>query len=144
MIVRRNQLRASKVMQERVMKNEKVQIIWNMIPTKAFGDEKFLKGLELQNTATSEKSSIQVNGLFYAIGHVPNTSFLFDKQIGKSQLDLDDAGYIKTKPGTCFTSVEGVYAAGDVQDKKYRQAVTAAGSGCMAALEAEKYLENQN
>lgn len=127
-------------MQDRVFKNENVEILWNKVPVEATGDGKLLKALELQDTKTGEKSTVPVSGLFYAIGHVPNTNLLLDAD-NKHQIKVDGTGYIITKPGTCLTSVEGVFAAGDVQDKKYRQAVTAAGSGCMAALDAEKYLE---
>lgn len=135
MIVRRDKLRASKVMQDRVMKNKQIEILWNKIPQKALGD-RFLKSLEIKDTKTGDMSELPVNGLFYAIGHKPNTDIV------QGQLDLDETGYIKTIPGSCNTSIQGVFACGDVQDKKYRQAVTAAGSGCMAALDAEKYIES--
>ena len=133
MLVRRDVLRASKAMQERVRSDKKIEIKWNTNPLEALGD-KFLTGIKIRNNKTAEESVVEANGLFYAIGHEPNTAFL------NGQLELDDVGYIKTVPGTTRTNVEGVFACGDVQDKVYRQAVTAAGSGCMAALDAERYL----
>ena len=136
-LVRRDALRASKAMQERALNNPKITFIRNTEAEEALGD-KFLTGVSVINNKTGEKSLIKCSGLFYAIGHQPNTSFL------NGQLELDEAGYILTKPGTTQTSVAWVFAAGDVQDKKYRQAITSAGSGCMAALEAEKYLQELN
>ncbi len=136
-LVRRDALRASKAMQERALNNPKITFMRNTEAEEALGD-KFLTGVSVINNKTGEKSLIECSGLFYAIGHQPNTSFL------NGQLELDEAGYILTKPGTTQTSVSGVFAAGDVQDKKYRQAITSAGSGCMAALEAEKYLQELN
>lgn len=136
-LVRRDALRASKAMQERVLGNKKIEIQWNTNALAAVGDKK-LDAVKVKNNKTSKESTIEAGGLFYAIGHLPNTAFL------NGQLALDDAGYIKTTPGTTKTSVEGVFAAGDVQDKVYRQAVTAAGSGCMAALEAERYLSERS
>ena len=138
MVVRRDKLRASKVMQERAFKNPNIEILWNKIPVKANG-ERLLKSLDLKDTKTGEISSLPVNGLFYAIGHKPNT------EIFKNQLKLDETGYIKVyhsngTPST-FTSVEGVFACGDVQDHTYRQAITAAGSGCQAALDCERWLD---
>ena len=133
-LVRKDTLRASKAMQERALNNPKITFMRNTEAEEALGD-KFLTGISIINNKTGEKSLIECAGLFYAIGHQPNTSFL------NGQLELDEAGYIKTKPGTAQTSIAGVFAAGDVQDKKYRQAITSAGSGCMAALEAEKYLQ---
>jgi len=130
---RRDALRASKAMQERAFDNPKIEIMWNTVPLEAFG-EKVLGGLKVRNTKTGEASDVACSGLFYAIGHVPNTAFL------AGQLDIDEAGYIRTKPGSAETSVAGVFACGDVQDKKYRQAISAAGSGCMAAIEVEKFL----
>jgi len=135
LLVRKDQLRASKVMQERVLSNEKIDILWNTEAEEAVGDQ-LLTGVKIKNNKTGESSLIPASGLFYAIGHKPNTEFL------EGQLLLDESGYIKVQPGTMRTSVEGVFAAGDVQDKVYRQAVTAAGSGCMAALEAERFLEH--
>jgi thioredoxin reductase (NADPH) len=133
MVVRRDKMRASQVMQERVKANPKIKILWNSIPFEASGDQ-LLRSLQVQNANTGEMTDIPVSGLFYAIGHQPNTAFLAD------WVTLDDAGYIVTEKGRCKTSVPGLFACGDVQDKRYRQAVTAAGSGCMAALEAEAYL----
>jgi len=133
LIVRRDVLRASKVMQERAQNNTKIEILFNTLPLEVLG-EKSITGLKIKNALTNAESVLDVGGLFYAIGHLPNTAFL------EGQLELDAAGYIKTKPGSAQTSVEGVFAAGDVQDKVYRQAVTSAGTGCMAALEAEHFL----
>ena len=132
--VRRDVFRASKAMQERVKANEKIEILWNTNVIEAVGDVK-LTHLKIKNNKTNEESTLEVSGLFYAIGHKPNTEFL------DNQIKLDETGYIKTIPGTTQTNVSGVFACGDVQDKIYRQAITAAGSGCMAALEIEKYLE---
>jgi thioredoxin reductase (NADPH) len=130
---RRNELRASKIMADRLLANPKIEMIWDSKAVSTTGGAT-LEKVQLENIKTGQKSEVAARGLFYAIGHVPNT------QICRGQLDLDDDGYILTKPGTAHTSVEGVFAAGDVQDKHYRQAITAAGSGCMAALEAERYL----
>ncbi len=135
MLVRRDVLRAAKVMQERVRNNPKIQIMFNTLPTEILGD-KSVMGLKIKNTLNHAESTLDIGGLFYAIGHTPNTAFL------NGQLELDEAGYLKTKAGTTQTSVEGVFAAGDVQDKVYRQAVTSAGTGCMAALDAERYLSH--
>ena len=133
LVVRRDVMRASKAMQERVKNNPKIEILWNTVPVEVVGD-KSVTGIKVESTVNHQQSIINAGGLFYAIGHLPNTGFL------NGQLELDDVGYIKTKPGTTKTSVEGIFACGDVQDKVYRQAVTAAGTGCMAALEAERYL----
>jgi len=133
MIVRRDVLRAAKVMQERAKNNPKIEILFNTIPLEVLG-EKGVSGLKIKNVKTNAETTLSVGGLFYAIGHLPNTEFL------AGQLELDETGYIKTKPGSTKTSVEGVFAAGDVQDKIYRQAVTSAGTGCMAALDAEHFL----
>ena len=133
MIVRRDVLRASKVMQERAKNNPKIEILFNTIPLEVLGD-KSVSGLKVKNAQSNVETSLSVGGLFYAIGHLPNTSFL------EGQLELDEAGYIKTKPGSTKTNVDGVFAAGDVQDKVYRQAITSAGTGCMAALDAEHFL----
>ena len=133
-IHRRDTFRASKIMQNRVISNPKIEVIWNSVVVEAYGD-RVLGGLKVKNLVTGEVSDLKVNGLFFAIGHEPATKFL------GGQLELDSDGYVVTKPGTTQTSVHGVFAAGDVQDKKYRQAVTAAGTGCMAALEAEHYLQ---
>ena len=136
-LVRREQLRASKVMQERALNNSKITFLWNTEAVEAVGSQ-LLEGVRVVNNQTQEKKLIECSGLFYAIGHKPNTDFL------DGQLELDEAGYIQTQPGSTQTSVAGVFAAGDVQDKKYRQAITSAGTGCMAALEAEKYLQEKN
>ncbi|HKL43898.1 MAG TPA: thioredoxin-disulfide reductase [Candidatus Absconditabacterales bacterium] len=135
-LVRRDQLRASKVMQERAMKNPKIEFLRNTEAKEIVGEEGGnMTGLKIFNNKTNEESLLEAKGLFYAIGHKPNTDFL------EGQLELDESGYIITKAGTTQTSVPGVFAAGDVQDRIYRQAVTSAGTGCMAALEAERYLQ---
>ncbi|KAG0681984.1 thioredoxin-disulfide reductase [Pichia californica] len=134
MIVRKDYLRASTIMQKRVENNPKLEILYNTVSLEAKGDGKFLTHLQIKNTKTDEIKDLPVNGLFYAIGHTPAT------QVFKGQLETDETGYIITKPGTASTSVPGVFAAGDVQDSKYRQAITSAGTGCMAALEAEHYV----
>ncbi|KAG0298598.1 thioredoxin-disulfide reductase, partial [Linnemannia gamsii] len=128
-------LRASKVMANRLSTHPKVTILYNTVPIECKGDGKLLGSLDLQDTVTKETRSMDVNGLFYAIGHIPATSLF------KGQLNLDEDGYIKTIPGSTETNIPGVFAAGDVQDKKYRQAVTSAGTGCMAALDSERWLE---
>ena len=133
MVHRRDKLRASKIMQERAFKNPKLEILWDSVLEDALGEE-YVTGAKISNVKTKESSEINVAGIFYAIGHTPNTS-IFD-----GQLDLDEAGYIKIKSGTQETSIEGIFAAGDVHDQKYRQAITAAGTGCAAALEAERWL----
>jgi thioredoxin reductase (NADPH) len=133
MIVRRSEMRASKVMQERVKNTANITIYWNSETDEVLGDKK-VDGVRIVNSQTKEKITIPVSAFFVAIGHQPNSD------IFKPWLDMDEAGYIKTIPGSCRTNRDGVFAAGDVQDKIYRQAVTAAGSGCMAALDAERYL----
>ena len=133
MIVRRDEMRASKVMQDRVMNTANIKIYWNSETDEVIG-EKNVSAVRIKNNQTGEKQEIPVSGFFVAIGHQPNS------EIFKDFLDMDEAGYIKTIPGTSKTNVEGVFASGDVQDKIYRQAVTAAGTGCMAALDAERYL----
>ena len=132
-LVRRDVMRASQIMQERVQKNPKIEIRWNTVPVEVTG-EKSVTAVKVKDVRTNQESSLSAGGLFYAIGHTPNTAFL------GGQIVLDEAGYIQTQPGTTRTSVDGVFACGDVQDKVYRQAVTAAGTGCMAALDAEKFL----
>lgn len=136
LLVRRDVLRASKAMQDRTKANPKIVIHWNTEALEAVG-EKVLTGVRVKNNKTGAEEVLEAAGLFYAIGHEPNTKFL------DGQVDLDETGYIKTVPGTSRTSVAGVFAAGDVQDKVYRQAITAAGSGCMAALEAERFLSDE-
>ncbi|GAA5802888.1 thioredoxin-disulfide reductase [Helicostylum pulchrum] len=133
-LVRRDVLRASKVMADRLLKHPKVIVHFNTVPTECIGNGDLLTSVATRNSKTGEESSIEASGLFYAIGHVPATTLL------QGQVELDETGYIKTVPGTTHTSVEGVFAAGDVQDKRYRQAITSAGTGCMAALDAERYL----
>ena len=133
LLVRRDVMRASKAMQARVFSNKKIEILWNTLLLEVMGD-KTLNALKIKNVKTNETKTVEAGGLFYAIGHQPNTGFL------NNQLKLDDTGYVVTKPGTTQTSVEGVFACGDAQDKVYRQAVTAAGTGCMAALDVERYL----
>ncbi len=133
MIVRKEQMRASKIMQDRVLSNPNIQIYWNAITEEVLGDKK-VSGVRIKNVISGELTDLEVSAFFVAIGHQPNSD------IFKEWIDMDDAGYILTTPGTTKTNVEGVFAAGDVQDKNYRQAVTAAGTGCMAALDAERYL----
>lgn len=136
MLVRRDELRASKTMQKRVLENPKVEIHWNTVAEEAVG-EQVLTGVNVRNVKTDARDTLPANGLFYAIGHVPNTDFL------AGQVTMDETGYLKTEPDSTVTNVPGVFAAGDVKDRVYRQAVTAAGSGCMAALEAEHYLQDE-
>jgi len=133
LVHRRDELRASKIMQKRAFDNKKLEIIWDTVFEDAIGED-FVTGARVQNVKSKEVKDISVSGIFYAIGHTPNT------QIFENQLDLDATGYIKIQAGTQETSVEGIFAAGDVHDHKYRQAVTAAGTGCAAALEAERWL----
>lgn len=135
-IHRRAEFRASKIMQERFFKNPKCAVIWNKEIMEVLGDGKKVRGVRLRDTVTKQVSEFTCDGVFLAIGHVPNTSFL------KGLLDLDEQGYAKADRYT-HTTVPGIFAAGDVQDIKFRQAITAAGSGCMAAMEAEKYLAHQ-
>lgn len=136
MFIRREEMRASKVMQERVKSTPNIKTYWNTETDEILG-EKTVEGVRIKNNKTGEKTEIPVKGFFVAIGHTPNS------EIFKGFIDMDEAGYIKTIPGTSKTNLEGVFAAGDVQDKIYRQAVTAAGSGCMAALDAERYLSEK-
>lgn len=133
MIVRRNELRASKAMQERVFRTENIEILWETETEEILGDNT-VEAVRVKNVKTGEKRELAVKGFFVAIGHQPNT------EIFKPYLTMDEVGYIMTTPGTTKTNVEGVFASGDAQDKIYRQAVTAAGSGCMAALDAERWL----
>ncbi|GAC74196.1 thioredoxin reductase [Moesziomyces antarcticus T-34] len=136
-LVRRDELRASKIMAKRLLAHPKVTVHFNTVPTEAKGDGELLKAVRVKDTKTSEERDMDANGLFYAIGHLPATSLV------KGQVDLDSDGYIITTPGTAQTSVKGVFAAGDVADKKYRQAITSAGTGCIAALEAERLLAEE-
>lgn len=133
LVHRRDEFRASKAMQQRVFDNPKIEIVWNASLEKVEGSQ-FLEKAIFKSTIDESTKEINCSGLFYAIGHTPNTAFL------NGQLELDEEQYIITKPGTTKTSVEGVYACGDVQDKVYRQAITSAGTGCMSALEAEHFL----
>ena len=133
MIVRRDQMRASKVMQDRVIKTENIQVYWNSETDEILGENK-VEAVRLKNNQTQELSTVPVSAFFVAIGHKPNSD------IFKGYIDMDETGYIQTIPGTSKTNVKGVFASGDVQDKNYRQAVTAAGSGCTAALDAERFL----
>ena len=137
LIHRRDKLRSEKILQDRLSKNPKIEFLWNKQVEEYLGD-KNLNGVLLSDTMTNEKSELQIDGLFVAIGHDPATKIFKDK------LDMDNDGYIITKPDSTETNISGVYAAGDVKDKIYRQAVTAAGMGCMAALEAEKYISEDN
>jgi len=134
LIHRRNEFRASKAMQHKVFNTSNIEVLWESIPEEVLGDENGVNGLRVRNVKTGEIRNLEITGFFVAIGHKPNT------EIFLGQLELDAMGYVKTIPGSTKTSVEGVFAAGDVQDHYYRQAVTAAGTGCMAAIEAERFL----
>ncbi|MDZ4680910.1 MAG: thioredoxin-disulfide reductase [Saprospiraceae bacterium] len=136
LIVRRDEMRASKIMQERVEKTANIEIHWNSETEEVLGNE-FVEGVRIRNNKTNETKVLPIEGFFVAIGHKPNTD------IFKGWLDMDETGYLITKPGTTYTNVEGVFASGDAQDHVYRQAVTAAGTGCMAALDAERYLADK-
>jgi thioredoxin reductase (NADPH) len=136
-IHRRDSFRASKIMAERVLNNPKIEVIWDTEVTEVVGDGKTMQALKLRNLKTSSESELKVQGLFLAIGHKPNTD------VFKEFIHLHDNGYIKTIPGTSKTNIEGVFASGDVQDHVYRQAITAAGTGCMAAIDCERWLEAQ-
>jgi thioredoxin reductase (NADPH) len=133
MLIRSTKMRASKVMQERVQQTPNIKIYWNSETSEVMGESR-VEAVRIRNNKTDESQTIPVSGFFVAIGHQPNS------EIFKEWIDMDEAGYIKTIPGTSRTNIEGVFAAGDVQDKVYRQAVTAAGTGCIAALDAERYL----
>jgi len=133
MLVRRDEMRASKIMQDRVLKQSNIEVHWNTETQEILGDDE-VTGVKVLNNKNNETSEIPVKGFFVAIGHKPNTD------IFENMIDMDEVGYIKTKPGTSYTNIEGVFASGDAQDRIYRQAVTAAGTGCMAALDAERYL----
>ena len=139
MIHRRSELRASKIMAQRVLDNPKIEMLWNQKPIELLGTRKEgLTGVKLENTESGSKSEIQCQAVFYGIGHTPNSSLF------QGLLDMDENGYIKTVPGSTQTKIPGVFACGDVQDHVYRQAITAAGTGCMAAIEAERWLEAQH
>jgi thioredoxin reductase (NADPH) len=137
MIVRRDEFRASKIMQERAHQNPKIEIRWNTVVDDLVGTEK-LEGAVVHNVVTGDVSTLGVTGLFVAIGHRPNTDLF------KGVLDMEDNGYLITRPGSSYTNIDGVFACGDVQDHTYRQAITAAGSGCMAAIDCERWLEAQH
>jgi len=135
-IHRRDQLRASKIMQDRALKHEKIEFAWNAVVDEVLGEDE-VTGVRLKDTQTGDTREIELGAVFVAIGHTPNTAFL------GGQLEVDNAGYIKVEAGTTRTSVEGVFACGDVIDPHYRQAITAAGTGCMAAIDAERWLAEQ-
>jgi thioredoxin reductase (NADPH) len=136
MLVRRDEMRASKIMQERVKSTPNIHIHWNTVTVDVIG-EKYVEAVRVRNRITGEEKEIPIRGFFVAIGHQPNT------EIFRGQLELDPQGYIITQPKSTRTNIEGVFAAGDVQDPVYRQAVTAAGTGCMAALDAERWLSER-
>ncbi len=137
LVHRRDKLRASKIMQDRAARNPKIDFLWNTVVVDILGGESGpVTGAVLKNIKSGETSQKKTEGLFVAIGHEPNTALF------RGQLELDDRGYIRTQPGTPRTNISGVFAAGDVQDPTYRQAITAAGTGCMAAMEAERFLES--
>jgi thioredoxin reductase (NADPH) len=136
-IHRRDELRASKIMQERAMKNDKIEFLWNTVATEVVGDGDKVVGVKLKDVKTGDERLLEVGGYFSAIGHKPNTD------VFKGQLEMDDVGYLKVQHPSTYTSTEGVFAAGDVADPVYRQAVTAAGMGCAAAIDAERWLEAQ-
>ena len=135
LIIRRDEMRASVIMQNRIKENNKIQIHWNSEIKEIKGNES-VEGIDIINNVSNESKSIKLSGVFIAIGHEPNT------KIFKKHLNLDESGYIVTKPGSTVTNIPGVFATGDAQDKIYRQAVTAAGSGCMGALDAERFISN--
>jgi thioredoxin reductase (NADPH) len=134
---RRDSFRASKIMAERVMQNPKIEVMWNTEVTEVLGDGKSMTGAKIKNTVNGEVKELPITGLFLAIGHKPNT------ELFSGMLDMDETGYLITQPNTTYTKIPGVFAAGDVQDHVYRQAITAAGTGCMAAIDAERWLEGQ-
>ena len=140
LIHRRDSLRAEKLLQKKLMENKKIEIIWDSVVEEVIGDKepKNVKGLKIKNVKTNKIEELKIDGLFIAIGHDPAT------QLFKDQLNMDKEGYLITKPDSTETNIPGVFAAGDVKDKIFRQAVTAAGMGCMSALEAEKYLSSKN
>jgi thioredoxin reductase (NADPH) len=137
LIHRRDSFRASKIMQERALNNPKIEVRWNTAVSEIIGDEQ-LEGVKLVDTVTGAESSLDISGLFIAIGHRPNTD------VFKGVLDMEDSGYLITRPDSTYTNIPGVFACGDVKDHTYRQAITAAGSGCMAAIDAERWLEQQH
>jgi thioredoxin reductase (NADPH) len=135
MIHRRDALRASKIMQDRALSNPRIEMMWNSVVEDLVGEDK-LEGAVVRNVLTDERTTLPVTGLFVAIGHRPNTDLF------KGVLDMEDTGYLITQPGSTYTNIPGVFACGDVQDHTYRQAITAAGSGCMAAIDCERWLES--
>jgi thioredoxin reductase (NADPH) len=137
LIHRRDSFRASKIMQDRALSNPKIEMLWNTAVTDIVGKDQ-LESISLKNTVTGEESSMNVAGLFIAIGHRPNTD------VFKGVIDMEDSGYLITRPDSTYTNIEGVFACGDVKDHVYRQAITAAGSGCMAAIDTERWLEHQH
>lgn len=137
LIHRRDSFRASKIMVERVLKNPKIEVLWNTAVEEVMGDGKSMTGAKIKNLATGALKDLPITGLFLAIGHKPNTDLF------KGVLDMNETGYLITQPNTTYTNIPGVFAAGDVQDHVYRQAITAAGTGCMAAIDAERWLEAQ-
>ncbi len=137
LIHRRTKLRASKAMQAKVTETPNIEVHWNNVPKEILGDAMGVNGILIQNVQTGEETKLRIDGFFVAIGHTPNSD------VFKGQIEMYENGYIKTTPGTTRTSVEGVFAAGDVQDIHYRQAITAAGTGCMAAIEAERFLSSK-
>ncbi|MFQ3545606.1 thioredoxin-disulfide reductase [Halobacillus rhizosphaerae] len=134
---RRNELRASKIMQDRAKNNEKITWALNQTPVEMVSDGMKIAGLKVKDNDTGKEEILDTDGIFVAIGHNPNTEFL------KGKLNMDEKGYLLVEPGTTNTNIQGVFACGDVQDQKYRQAITAAGTGCMAAMDAEKYIEGE-
>ena len=138
LIHRRDSLRAEKMLQKKLLENKKIEIVWDSVVEDVLGDSepKNVKGIKIKNLKTEKTEEVKLDGLFIAIGHDPAT------QLFKDQLEMDKEGYLITKPDSTETNIPGVYAAGDVKDKTFRQAVTAAGMGCMAALEAEKFLSH--
>jgi thioredoxin reductase (NADPH) len=141
LIHRRDELRASKAMQNRLFKTENIEMVWDSVPKEIIGKQegfsKAVTGVIVENVKTGNQKTLDIDGFFVAIGHKPNSDMF------KGKLDMDETGYLITKPDSTATRVPGIFAAGDVQDKVYRQAVTAAGTGCMAALEAERFLADQ-
>jgi thioredoxin reductase (NADPH) len=136
LIHRREEFRASKIMVDRTLKHPKIQVLWNSEVEQVLGNEKSMTGIILKNTKTGETQEMPLQGLFLAIGHKPNTDLF------KGILDMNETGYLVTKPGSTYTNIPGVFACGDVQDHVYRQAITAAGTGCMSAIDAERWLES--
>jgi thioredoxin reductase (NADPH) len=137
LVVRRDTLRASRIMQQRALDNPKIEILWNSRVSEIHGDQA-LSGVTITDTVTNESRPLSVTGLFIAIGHKPNTGLF------TNVLEMADSGYLLTREGSTYTNVPGIFACGDVQDHTYRQAITAAGSGCMAAIDTERWLESQH